>query len=100
MGAHTAPHFLRALQLTWVPCGSPRIMLGSVLLPWVQVENVMLGAPYLVYGSGTECACKPISEADLASYIADAVQGERARRMDILTFPRQITDMIPPSATS
>lgn len=34
------------------------------------------GKPYVMFGDGTLAACKPISEADLAAYIADCVQGE------------------------
>lgn len=29
-----------------------------------------------MFGDGKLCACKPISEADLASYISDCVTGE------------------------
>ena len=34
------------------------------------------GKPYVMFGDGTLAACKPISEADLAAFIADCVQGE------------------------
>ncbi|CAH9133779.1 unnamed protein product [Cuscuta epithymum] len=38
-----------------------------------QVESVKEGKPYIMFGDGKLCACKPISEADLASFIADCV---------------------------
>ena len=40
------------------------------------METVKGGKPYIMFGDGNLAACKPISEADLASYIADCVQGE------------------------
>ncbi len=42
----------------------------------MQVATVKGGKPYVMFGDGTLAACKPISEADLASFIADCVQGE------------------------
>ncbi|CAN6676960.1 unnamed protein product [Malus baccata var. baccata] len=41
-----------------------------------QVELVKDGKPYVMFGDGKLCACKPISEADLASFIADCVLSE------------------------
>ncbi|PSC69840.1 divinyl chlorophyllide a 8-vinyl-chloroplastic isoform A [Micractinium conductrix] len=38
-----------------------------------QVELVKDGKPYVMFGDGTLAACKPISEADLAAFIADCV---------------------------
>ncbi|MCO5575293.1 hypothetical protein L7F22_029093 [Adiantum nelumboides] len=38
-----------------------------------QVETVKSGQPYVMFGDGALCACKPISEADLASFITDCV---------------------------
>jgi divinyl chlorophyllide a 8-vinyl-reductase len=35
-----------------------------------QVERVRRGKPFLVFGDGTLTACKPISDGDLADYIA------------------------------
>lgn len=35
-----------------------------------QVERVKRGKPYLVFGDGTLTACKPISDRDLAAYLA------------------------------
>lgn len=35
-----------------------------------QVERVRQGRPYLVFGDGRLTACKPISDADLADYLA------------------------------
>lgn len=41
-----------------------------------QVEIVKDGAPYVMFGDGKLAACKPISERDLASFIADCVVEE------------------------
>ncbi|KAK2992038.1 hypothetical protein RJ640_014899 [Escallonia rubra] len=41
-----------------------------------QVELVKDGKPYVMFGDGKLCACKPISEQDLASFIADCVLNE------------------------
>jgi divinyl chlorophyllide a 8-vinyl-reductase len=38
-----------------------------------QVEKVREGAPFTVFGDGTLTACKPISEADLAAFVADCL---------------------------
>lgn len=38
-----------------------------------QVERVRQGKPFLVFGDGTLTACKPISDADLASYLAQCL---------------------------
>nr|DAD33423.1 TPA_asm: hypothetical protein HUJ06_012274 [Nelumbo nucifera] len=40
-----------------------------------QVELVKDGKPYVMFGDGKLCACKPISEQDLASFMADCVLG-------------------------
>ena len=41
-----------------------------------QVERVKSGRPYLVFGDGTLTACKPISDGDLADYIARCLDDE------------------------
>jgi len=41
-----------------------------------QVERVKRGRPFLVFGDGTLTACKPISDRDLAEYIADCLDDE------------------------
>ncbi|XP_052190179.1 divinyl chlorophyllide a 8-vinyl-reductase, chloroplastic [Diospyros lotus] len=41
-----------------------------------QVELVKDGKPYVMFGDGKLCACKPISEPDLASFIVDCVLSE------------------------
>jgi divinyl chlorophyllide a 8-vinyl-reductase len=41
-----------------------------------QVEIVKGGKPYVMFGDGGLAACKPISEADLAAFIVDCVQGQ------------------------
>ena len=38
-----------------------------------QVERVRRGKPFLVFGDGTLTACKPISDDDLAAYLADCL---------------------------
>ncbi len=48
-----------------------------------QVERVKRGRPFLVFGDGTLTACKPISDRDLAEYIADCLDDE-GRRNTIL----------------
>lgn len=41
-----------------------------------QIERVKRGKPFLVFGDGTLTACKPVSDGDLAEYIADCVNEE------------------------
>jgi divinyl chlorophyllide a 8-vinyl-reductase len=48
-----------------------------------QVERVHRGKPYLLFGDGTLTACKPISDDDLADYIA-ACLDEPAQRNRVL----------------
>jgi divinyl chlorophyllide a 8-vinyl-reductase len=38
-----------------------------------QVGRVQRGKPFLVFGDGTLTACKPISDRDLAAYLADCL---------------------------
>jgi divinyl chlorophyllide a 8-vinyl-reductase len=38
-----------------------------------QIERVRRGRPYLVFGDGRLTACKPISDRDLADYLADCL---------------------------
>ncbi len=38
-----------------------------------QVERVRNGKPFLLFGNGSLTACKPISDADLANYLADCI---------------------------
>jgi divinyl chlorophyllide a 8-vinyl-reductase len=38
-----------------------------------QVERVRNGKPFLLFGNGKLTSCKPISDADLANYLADCV---------------------------
>lgn len=42
-----------------------------------QVARVAAGKPYLVFGDGRLTACKPISDRDLAAYLADCVEQRR-----------------------
>ncbi len=44
-----------------------------------QVERVLAGKPFLMFGNGTQTACKPIGEADLAEYIVDCINNPAAR---------------------
>lgn len=47
-----------------------------------QIERVRRGKPFLVFGDGTLTACKPISDTDLADYLADCLgDGERRNRV-------------------
>ncbi|MBL6956951.1 MAG: NAD(P)-dependent oxidoreductase [Chlorobium phaeobacteroides] len=39
-----------------------------------QVESVKKGKPYVMFGNGELTACKPISEADLARFMADCLE--------------------------
>jgi divinyl chlorophyllide a 8-vinyl-reductase len=48
-----------------------------------QVERLKRGKPFLVFGDGTLTACKPISDDDLAAFLADCVD-DPARRGRIL----------------
>jgi divinyl chlorophyllide a 8-vinyl-reductase len=48
-----------------------------------QVERVRRGKPFLVFGDGELTSCQPISEADLARYVADCLV-EPAMRNAIL----------------
>jgi divinyl chlorophyllide a 8-vinyl-reductase len=41
-----------------------------------QIERVRRGRPFLIFGGGTLTACKPISDGDLAEYIADCLTDE------------------------
>jgi divinyl chlorophyllide a 8-vinyl-reductase len=42
-----------------------------------QVARVKRGKPFLVFGDGTLTACKPISDGDLADYLADCLTDDR-----------------------
>jgi divinyl chlorophyllide a 8-vinyl-reductase len=42
-----------------------------------QIERVKRGKPFLVFGDGTLTACKPISDDDLADYLADCLDDSR-----------------------
>ena len=44
-----------------------------------QVERVRQGRPFLVFGDGKLTACKPISDRDLAQYLADCLSLESRR---------------------
>ncbi|MEM9136015.1 MAG: NAD(P)H-binding protein [Cyanobacteria bacterium P01_F01_bin.42] len=39
-----------------------------------QVSRVKKGKAFLVFGDGTEIACKPISDGDLANYLVDCLE--------------------------
>ncbi len=38
-----------------------------------QIDRVRAGKPFLLFGDGRATACKPISDADLAEYLADCI---------------------------
>jgi divinyl chlorophyllide a 8-vinyl-reductase len=42
-----------------------------------QIDRVRRGKPFLVFGNGLLTACKPISDNDLAAYLADCLEDER-----------------------
>jgi divinyl chlorophyllide a 8-vinyl-reductase len=44
-----------------------------------QVERVRQGKPFLLFGDGTLTACKPISDNDLANYLADCLEMPQLR---------------------
>lgn len=48
-----------------------------------QVERVKQGRPFLVFGEGTLTACKPISDGDLADYLAGCLD-DASRRNCVL----------------
>lgn len=41
-----------------------------------QIDRVRRGRPFLLFGDGTMTACKPISDRDLAEFIADCLTDE------------------------
>ena len=45
-----------------------------------QIERLRKGKPFLVFGDGTLTACKPISDDDLAAYLADCLDDTRRHR--------------------
>lgn len=66
-----------------------------------QVDRVRRGKPFLVFGDGSLTACKPISDADLADYLADCLDDPRLhdRVLPIggpgaAITPRQQADML------
>ncbi|MBN1928260.1 MAG: NAD(P)-dependent oxidoreductase [Chlorobiaceae bacterium] len=44
-----------------------------------QIEKVKNGKPYVMFGDGKLTACKPISEGDLARFIADCLEDPEKR---------------------
>jgi len=49
-----------------------------------QVERVRQGKPYLVFGDGMLTSCKPISDRDLAAYMADCVEMQANDRVNAI----------------
>ncbi len=43
-----------------------------------QIERVLSGKPFFVFGDGTLTACKPIAEEDLAAYLVDRLRDSAA----------------------
>ena len=41
-----------------------------------QIERVRTGKPFLIFGDGTQTSCKPISDDDLADFIAGCLDKE------------------------
>jgi divinyl chlorophyllide a 8-vinyl-reductase len=66
-----------------------------------QVEKVRRGRPFLMFGDGQGTSCKPISERDLATFMAD-VLGDPSRHRQILAIggpgpaitPRQQAELL------
>ncbi len=48
-----------------------------------QIDRLRAGKPFLVFGDGTRTACKPISDRDLAAFLAECMT-DPARRNKIL----------------
>lgn len=44
-----------------------------------QIERLQAGKPFLLFGDGTQTACKPISASDLAAFMIDCLQNDAAR---------------------
>jgi divinyl chlorophyllide a 8-vinyl-reductase len=44
-----------------------------------QIERVRRGKPFLLFGDGALTACKPVSDGDLAEYLADCLDDEGRR---------------------
>jgi divinyl chlorophyllide a 8-vinyl-reductase len=44
-----------------------------------QIERVKRGKPFLLFGNGRLTACKPLSDRDLAEYLADCLEVEGRR---------------------
>jgi divinyl chlorophyllide a 8-vinyl-reductase len=44
-----------------------------------QIERARGGKPFFVFGDGTLTSCKPISDNDLANYLADCLEESRLR---------------------
>lgn len=79
-------HAKRAFERTLVDSG----VAYSIVRPTAffkslsgQVEAVGQGRPFVMFGDGTRTACKPISEPDLARYLADCID-DPVRRNAIL----------------
>ena len=50
-----------------------------------QVESVKKGGPYVMFGDGHLAACKPISEEDLAKFMADCVtESDKINQVSLL----------------
>ena len=58
----------------------------------MQVELVKTGKPYIMFGDGTLASCKPISEADLASFIADCVQ-QKDKKNQVLPIGGELSQL-------
>lgn len=45
-----------------------------------QIKLVQDGKPYVMFGDGKLASCKPISEKDLAKFMADCITGRQRLR--------------------
>ena len=58
---------------------------------WLQVGIVKKGLPYIMFGDGRAASCKPISEADLARFMAECVS-DRGKINQILPIGGAFAD--------
>lgn len=68
-------HELMASGLTW-SIVRPTAFFKSLA---AQVASVQRGFPYVMFGDGELTACKPLSERDLAAYVADCLEQPELR---------------------
>lgn len=65
----------------------------------MQVELVKTGKPYVMFGDGQLASCKPISESDLASFMADCIK-DPAKANQVLPIGGKLIPPCPKKLTS